>query len=310
MTKFRPIQAHYRHLLFAVVGTLSCLAYPLQVSAGMLGRAVVRADGNEAVVIEIPVSVPREAVAMMTGGVRGDASCAECTAPALQAAIGKSTEGGGVLRITGAVPENQPYLEFQAWIEWEQEGRVSGDLRNYKVLLPPGEKAASLPPKDAVLPATAAIKTDAREQPTGAPAPKQVARGAARSGAAQYEAVAAEVDAERFVSDWLKAWSSRNMEQYFSFYAEDFRLPVGVSRSGWESLRRQRIFGRKGLLEVSFEKLVVESATPDRLEVRFVQKYRSAGYSSIGVKSMLLVMRDGAWKIAAESISDERPLPN
>lgn len=309
MTKLRSLGGCRGRFSLAVLGALGLLACPAWVSAGVLGKAAVRTDGDGAVVIEIPVDASREALAVMATGARADAACIGCVAPVLGATLERP--GGEVqstLRITGAPSDGRPYLEFQAWVEWELDGRLSGDLRNYKVDfagLPRLEKRLQQTEHVVLADATESVY---RGQSVGSPEVNPVAHSAKRAGAVLYDAAAAKAEAERFVSNWLKAWSAKDMERYLGAYAEDFRVPAGSSRGDWEKERRQRILGRKGLLQVEFENLFVKSVSPERMEVRFVQKYRSAAYSSVGLKSILLVMRDGAWKIAAEGIEGEQPL--
>ena len=103
------------------------------------------------------------------------------------------------------------------------------------------------------------------------------------------------------VEAWARAWSSKDVTAYLSFYAANFRTPSGEPRAEWENSRRQRISAPKSIeITVDAPSLTV---LPDGLvNVTFRQGYRSdIVTSNPTIKTLVLVKTDGRWLILSES---------
>lgn len=160
--------------------------------------------------------------------------------------------------------------------------------------------APAVPAKHAEAPKPPAQTAPA---PTAAPAPAPAAAVPAAPAKAAAPAAAAPPVAEltRTVQDWAAAWSRKDVKGYLGYYAADFKLPDGKSRSAWEAERRSRI-AKPGAIEVRVEKMQVKSVAADRAEATFRQHYKAVGLKTSTTKTLTLVRRDGRWLIQQERV--------
>lgn len=110
------------------------------------------------------------------------------------------------------------------------------------------------------------------------------------------------VDSEQAVKDavekWAKAWSSRDVGDYLSTYADNFKTPNGESRSEWESLRQERIQKPASIkVEVLNPKVEMDG---NQAVVTFKQSYRAGGNSMRTSKTLHLQKSGGKWLITQE----------
>ncbi|PJC02445.1 MAG: DUF4440 domain-containing protein, partial [Gallionellales bacterium CG_4_9_14_0_8_um_filter_59_50] len=105
---------------------------------------------------------------------------------------------------------------------------------------------------------------------------------------------------ERATRDWAKAWSGKNVKQYLSFYASDFKTPGGLSRSAWEALRKDRLTKPKSI-QVGLSNLKVTLIDAQQAQVSFTQNYRASQFKSLDRKTLVWAMRDGRWQIVEET---------
>ena len=117
---------------------------------------------------------------------------------------------------------------------------------------------------------------------------------------------AATTDAERHVRDsvaaWAQAWAHKDASAYLSFYAPNFVVPGGRSRSAWEAERRQRVGGKPGKISVELENVRVE-LKGDTAKVDFRQHYRSYNFDASADKTLELIHDGGKWRIRREIVS-------
>jgi len=100
------------------------------------------------------------------------------------------------------------------------------------------------------------------------------------------------------ISGWVKAWSSRDIGLYGSYYAKDFRSQ-GMDRDSWLK-HKEQINGKYNYINVSIKKLVIKPGS-DASHASFVQIYKSSGLNNTGFKELVLKLEDGKWKIFRES---------
>jgi tetratricopeptide (TPR) repeat protein len=99
--------------------------------------------------------------------------------------------------------------------------------------------------------------------------------------------------------DWAAAWSAKNSKKYLAFYAKEFKVPGGESRSAWEAQRKERIAAPKSIhVEVRDAKIKV--ADDKHVSVSFRQTYRASHLNVISSKTLNWVKADGQWLIAEE----------
>ena len=100
------------------------------------------------------------------------------------------------------------------------------------------------------------------------------------------------------VNVWAQAWQSQDLPGYFFAYSQAFTPEGGLSRSAWETQRRDRI-SRPGNITVRVSGLRVESVG-DGARATFTQDYSADTYSDSVTKVLDLVREGGSWKITRE----------
>jgi ketosteroid isomerase-like protein len=97
---------------------------------------------------------------------------------------------------------------------------------------------------------------------------------------------------------WADAWSARDVKAYLDFYSPDFIVPRGSSRASWVAERTSRI-SNKRRISVKVEEPVV-TLTGDSAAVQFRQLFVSDKLRSTDRKTLILIRRDGRWRICEE----------
>jgi len=100
------------------------------------------------------------------------------------------------------------------------------------------------------------------------------------------------------INGWVKAWSSRDIGSYGSYYAKDFRSQ-GMNRNSWLQ-HKEQLFRKNNYINVSIEKLAIKPGSKAS-QASFVQIYKSSGLNNSGFKELVLKPEDGKWKIFRES---------
>lgn len=160
-----------------------------------------------------------------------------------------------------------------------------------------GEEYQLLPDEKKGNPLVAALRKLAVKPQKG---PVEIAKkkpASVRKSASKTRNVEREITA--MIDGWLKAWSSKDIKRYGSYYARDFRSQGGADLQRW--LKYKDKLNRKyDFIKVSRNKLVI---TPDktRSSVSFVQTYTSNLYKGVGLKRLVLKREGNQWKIYRES---------
>ncbi len=106
---------------------------------------------------------------------------------------------------------------------------------------------------------------------------------------------------DNMVDEWLKAWSSQDIEDYGQYYASDFSTR-GMDKEAW--LRYKKSLNRKyDYINVTKRDLVArqQDDSTNRLTVSFVQNYESSGFKASGIKTLILKREGNGWKIYRET---------
>jgi len=107
-----------------------------------------------------------------------------------------------------------------------------------------------------------------------------------------------EQEIAEMIDNWLKAWSSKDIDQYGSYYASNFRSQ-GMDLKSWLTYKKQ--LNRKyDYIRVSKKKLRVKKGSEKRI-VSFVQTYESNAFRALGMKQLILKRENGQWKIYRET---------
>jgi murein L,D-transpeptidase YafK len=150
------------------------------------------------------------------------------------------------------------------------------------------------PPEPQEAAATAEPATEPAE-----PEPAQVAALDAGEPPAAPSALTAEAASE-LLGAWLRAWSAKDEEAYFSFYAKDFLFKdLNLHLNSFKRYRSRR-FQEAGNISVEASDVVV-NVSGDQATVTFVQSYKSDRHGDQGLKTLALGARDGQWRIVSES---------
>ena len=104
-------------------------------------------------------------------------------------------------------------------------------------------------------------------------------------------------EVEQAVEAWRLAWELGEADTYLRFYDPAFRGRA-ASRKQWEKERRARLGQRK--IAVAVDKMQVRLVSQSEAEVRFRQRYTSAGHQDTGDKRLHMRRIGGAWKITRE----------
>lgn len=105
------------------------------------------------------------------------------------------------------------------------------------------------------------------------------------------------------VNDWAKAWSSKNLDQYFASYGASFEPAKGQSRKAWEQQRRERIT-RPSKINVSVSNINITSIDSNNAKVRFKQEYRADGKPIYTTKTLVMKKEGDNWYIQQEIASN------
>ena len=103
----------------------------------------------------------------------------------------------------------------------------------------------------------------------------------------------------QLVKDWAAAWSAKDANKYFSFYAPEFVPEGGASRQAWDAQRRVRIAKPKSIA-VSAANLQYASLGEGKARVSFDQEYTSDLLTNRSTKVLELKNVQGAWRITRE----------
>jgi ketosteroid isomerase-like protein len=106
--------------------------------------------------------------------------------------------------------------------------------------------------------------------------------------------------ASTLVENWLAAWTAKDEEAYFSYYAPDFLFKdLDLHLNSFKRYRSRR-FQEAGDIEVKAKDVDVV-VSGNKAKVTFVQSYHSDKHSDNGLKTLELGARDGKWLIVSEA---------
>jgi len=102
-----------------------------------------------------------------------------------------------------------------------------------------------------------------------------------------------------FMRRWAQAWSNQDVDDYLSFYGEQFVPAAGRSRADWEALRRSRLLAPKEI-QVTLDDFQINSLGNGRQRVEVIQSYKSNLLSDRFKKSFDLQKTETGWEILRE----------
>jgi ketosteroid isomerase-like protein len=224
-------------------------------------------------------------------------------------------EYGRALTLDGASVAAQDRVAGVNRIEQEVVGGAGAAASS------PGIQSASSPEPIQTVPTSADTETGpptlqataVAAAPTAAVSPAQSAPAGSSVPTADAQAQQLQTEVEAVLQSWAQAWSDRNVDRYLSFYASSFKPENGASRSQWEERRRENMF-KMNKVAVRIVNPKLSKLGEDRVQVSFLQDYRSAELSERSQKLLQLRKVEGSWKIvreavqkSADQISDAEP---
>ena len=102
-----------------------------------------------------------------------------------------------------------------------------------------------------------------------------------------------------------KAWESRKVGQYLSFYSPHFQPEKGESLAHWQQKRRQRLQQPKWI-RVQLTEVKLAPVSEDLVWVHAKQDYRSNLFHSVSHKAWLWQKVKGRWQIVRELNLEEK----
>jgi len=105
------------------------------------------------------------------------------------------------------------------------------------------------------------------------------------------------------VKSWAQAWSSKNLDQYFTSYGANFQPAKGESRKAWEQQRKERI-NKPSKIDVSLSNINITNIDSNNAKVRFKQAYRADGKPIYTTKTLVMKKEGDNWYIQQEIASN------
>ena len=100
------------------------------------------------------------------------------------------------------------------------------------------------------------------------------------------------------INKWAKAWSDKNLDEYFSIYINNFKPARGLSHKAWEEQRRKRI-SKPTTISIKISKLKIKTHH-ESAEATFKQLYVANGKSIVTDKKLLMQRVNKNWYILKE----------
>lgn len=100
---------------------------------------------------------------------------------------------------------------------------------------------------------------------------------------------------------WAKAWSDKNLDQYFASYSHDFTPADGKNLTEWKSERVLKI-KNKNRIQVKLTNIETDVISTTRVNLKFQQAYSSSGYKSSSAKLTEMKLEGGRWLIIREIV--------
>lgn len=106
-------------------------------------------------------------------------------------------------------------------------------------------------------------------------------------------------DVNKYLSSWVDAWESRDIEKYQNYYSQDEFSSQGMEWIEWKEKKIQTFQSYK-TIDVTIDKVKLSDWTDVSLEVTFMQYYRSDQKYFENGKKLFLEKDSSTWKITRE----------
>ena len=106
---------------------------------------------------------------------------------------------------------------------------------------------------------------------------------------------------ESSLNNWVKAWSSQDVDFYLERYSDEFLPPKGLSREAWENQRKIRL-ASPDYIKVNLSDIKINYHEENFSDIEFIQHYQSNTYTDTVKKSLSMQNVEGDWLIVAEKV--------
>jgi adhesin transport system outer membrane protein len=100
--------------------------------------------------------------------------------------------------------------------------------------------------------------------------------------------------------NWLRAWENKNLNNYMSYYANNFKSDKGQNYSAWKN-HKAELFRVYKTIRIKADNLAIKFKNDNNAEITFKQYYRSDWTRDTGIKTLEIIKRNGRWLIMRES---------
>ena len=106
------------------------------------------------------------------------------------------------------------------------------------------------------------------------------------------------------IKGWSESWQSKNLEEYFSYYQEDFTPNTFNNNELWIKDRSRKILGKSAIeIDIKDLSIIFDINEGERAIAEFIQYYKSESYSDTVTKTVVLKKFGSQWKIVSEDIA-------
>ena len=101
------------------------------------------------------------------------------------------------------------------------------------------------------------------------------------------------------IENWARAWEKQDVASYIAFYSKEFK-GFKNHRGAWEASRQNALKKNKNI-SIKLSNIQIHQKEKEKIEVNFIQKYQSDGYTDTGIKELILEKKKAGWKIVKET---------
>ena len=101
------------------------------------------------------------------------------------------------------------------------------------------------------------------------------------------------------IENWARAWEKQDIASYMAFYSKEFK-GFKNHRGAWEASRQNALKKNKNI-SIKLSNIQIHQKEKEKIEVNFIQSYRSDGYTDTGIKELILEKKKAGWKIVKET---------
>lgn len=100
-----------------------------------------------------------------------------------------------------------------------------------------------------------------------------------------------------FIEKWRSAWEAQDMDQYLSFYSDNFKAP-GFDKQGWRK-HKERLKKRYEFVKIGLSQPYIVQHN-NQLLIKTLQRYESNQHVDYGVKTIYALKEKDSYKIVRE----------